>query len=823
MSNNLLNAIDLTNILLEISNLLKLDIKEIQNQVLNVKKSDITYLPIRHHSPGSSILVKKWIEKYKPKLVLIEGPSLANNLMTYMIDNDTVPPLAILSIFADHNNNFGLNGIITPDPSIPAKFQVYYPFVSYSPELIALSECLNKKIPVYFIDFPLTGIITYFTKDLKDLNVQLTQEENKFISSSFYKILVKVFEFDNFNEMWETLFEIGANYIKIEQLRENILLFCSCIRQTIEKNLLESDGTLARESFMKFNIEKYIKKHNINKENVLVITGGLHSIVLPSTVAKNFKFPTSGVMNSLVPYSYFRLCENSGYGSGNQAPQFYNYVWQKIKKRIDTPFEVVALEIITDIFKNARSKGYLISISDSINAFHGAKMLAMLRRRSEPGLKDIIDAIYMTLVKGNPEIEGKYLDKFIHDLTIGYKVGKITKKIGKLALQADLYIQLEAFGIEFKEKSKEISLNLREEKDIKISQLFWRVKFLGLSFLERVHGPDILKGATGIFTEIWSIHWNPKIDTKLIELSVYGSTIEEASNNMLMEETKKNVKDFAIISNLLFQSLLMGFTDQFQNLFNECMNSLELDNHLLTLSKGFFNLIMINQYVSMMENHKNNIPLINRIIQRCYFSCCFAIPNFANPPYEMEESIVIAIKNMANFLISLPEIDIDLNVFIESINSCIDNSDNEFLKGANLGILYLMNEIEIKNLKKLIIDYTYSIDSIQVKVGDLIRGIIFVCQAKILFNKDIIKLLSDLVENVEWNIFSAILPAMRKTFSELERREYEIFVEKIAEYYGLKESKFKEITDEVEDNILIFFGDIDKKVRTIFEEWFGEV
>ncbi|MFX1316234.1 MAG: DUF5682 family protein [Promethearchaeota archaeon] len=823
MSINLLNAIDLTKILLEISNLLKLDTKEIETHISNVKKSDITYLPIRHHSPGSSILVKKWIEKYEPKLVLIEGPSLANDLMTYMIDNDTIPPLAILSIFADHNNNFGLNGITTPDPSIPAKFQIYYPFVSYSPELIAISECLNKNIPIYFIDLPLTGIITSFTKDLKDLNVQLTQEENKFVSSSFYKKLVKVFEFDNFNEMWETLFEIGANYINIEQLRENILLFCSCVRQTIEKNLLESDGSLARESFMKFNIEKYIKKHNIDKKDVLVITGGLHSIVLPCTVAKNFKFPTSGVMNSLVPYSYLRLCENSGYGSGNHAPQFYNYVWQKIKNRVENPFEVVALEIITDIFKKARNKGYLISVSDSINAFQCTKMLGMLRRRSEPGLKDIIDAIHITLVKGNPEIEGKYLDQFIHDITIGYKVGKITKKIGKLALQADFYMQLEAFGIEFKEKSKEISLNLREEKDIKISKLFWRIKFLGVSFLERVYGPDILKGATGIFTEIWSIHWNPKIDTKLIELNVYGSTVEEASKNMLMEETKKNVKDFAIISTLLFQSLLMGFTDQFHNLYNECMDSLEQDNQLLTLSKGFFNLLMINHYVSMIENQKNNISFIKGLIQRCYFSCCFTIPNFANPPHEMEESIVNAIKNLANSFISAPEIDIDLNVFIESINSCIDNTDNEFLKGANLGILYLMNEIEINNLKEFILDYANSIDSIQIRVGDLVRGIIFVCQAKILFNRDIIKLLSDLVESVEWNIFSAILPAMRKTFSELERRVYEIFVEKIAEYYGLKESKFKEITDEVEDSIVIFFGDIDKKVRNIFEEWFGEV
>ncbi len=825
MSNNTLNATNLKNILYEIGDLLQLDTDLIDDQVQKVKKAEIKYLPIRHHSPGSSFLVKKWIEVHKPKLVLIEGPTVADKLIQFMVAKDTIPPIAILSMFSDINNKFSLNGILSPDVSLPARFEVLYPFVSYSPEMVALTECVKKKIPTHFIDLPMTGLLSFFSEihEKKDLNSFIVQKEMVYTISKFYQKFAQVFEFDSFNETWETLFEINAPHSNINQLRESILLFCSCIRQTLDKSLLKIDGTLAREAYMKYQIEKYINKYKVKRRDVLVITGGIHSIALPDTSAKNYTFPVKGMTNSLIPFSYFRISQKSGYLSGNQAPQFYNNIWEKFNSKVHKTYEATALEIITDIFRSARQGGHLISISDSINAYNGAKMLAMLRRRSEPGLKDIVDAIYMSLIKGNPKIDGKYLEDYIYSKTIGYKVGKVTKKIGRLPLQEDFYLQLESRGIDLEERSQEIHLSLREEKDIETSQLFWRIKFLGIDYLARVSGPDVLQGITGVFTEVWALHWTPRIDTKLVELSAFGASVEEASNSMLIEETKKSIKNFNKVTNLLFQSLLMGFSDQFEKLYTECDNSISVDNQLLSLSGGFFNLIMIHQYLLMMDARKEIIELITKLINRCYYTCCYAIPNFANPPQQDAEKYIVTIKKLADSFNSITELDLDLYVFTESIKTCIDSTRNEFIKGGNLGILYLMNKLSINEIKRNVLDDVNSVQSIQVKVGDLIRGIIYVCQAKILFNKEIIELFAEVVENLEWDIFTAIVPALRKAFSELQQREYEIFIEKLAEHYGLKESKINEVFDDVDDEILIFFKSIDKKVRDVFETWFGEV
>jgi len=827
MSDTYLNAATLKKILFEIGTSLGIDNSIIDSKVSDVMQSEVKFLPIRHHSPGSTILVQRWIEKYKPKLILVEGPVLADDLIKYLIDKKTIPPVAILSLYADRNNTFGLNGILSPDSSVPAKFEAHYPFVSYSPEYVALSEAIKRKIPIHFIDLPLTGLISYQTASLKDSTKDpelfKMQGESIYTLSAFYKRFAQVFDFEDFTESWETLFEIGASKFDIDQLRESMLLFCAYLRQTIDDKLLKANGTLARESYMKYNINNYIKKYKVKEKDVLVITGGIHSIELINSTPQNFSYPTKQLINSLVPFSYYRISQKSGYMSGNQAPQFYDMIWRKYTSNLEHTYEAVALDFITDVFKEARLKGNSVSISDSINSFQGAKMLAMLRRREEPDLKDIIDSIYMVLIKGNPEIEGKYLESLIQDKSIGYKVGKITPNMGKLPLQKDFYLQLETHGIKPEEKKQTKNLNLREEAESKISQLFWKIKFLGINYAARLGGPDVLKGITGTFTEKWSLKWNPKIDVKLVELSTYGSTLEEASKNKLVEETKKNINNFNLITNLLFQSLSMGYIDHFQDLYDECLNSLEEDNQFLSLTEGFFNLIMIFQFMAMMDSQKANLVLMEKLIHRSYYTCCFAIPNFANPPEADEVIYIDAMKMLGNTIVSIQNIDIDFTVYVESIKTCSENTNNEFIKGGTIGILYLLNYLTVSEIETIIYDYLNSVDSIKVKIGELIHGLIYVCQIKILINQEIVKLLAEVVGTVDWDVFSAILPALRKSFSELHLTEYEIFLEKLAEHYGLIEKKHVELKEIIEEDIKDFFKSVDDKLRKIFEEWFGKV
>src|SRR5918998_259789 len=87
------------------------------------------------------------------------APSGANDLIRYVIDARTVPPVAIYSSYRDDDNVLGLNGVISPAPDIPARFAVWYPLTAYSPEYVAMKTAAALGAEAVFIDLPHHALI----------------------------------------------------------------------------------------------------------------------------------------------------------------------------------------------------------------------------------------------------------------------------------------------------------------------------------------------------------------------------------------------------------------------------------------------------------------------------------------------------------------------------------------------------------------------------------------------------------------------------------------------------------------------------------------
>ena len=107
-------------------------------------------LPVRHHSPACSLHVKKVMEEYAPAVVLIEGPENANELIPVMTDPDTEAPFAIYYSYHDKT------GQLSEEKE---HYKCYYPFLDYSPELVALRTAKRLGIPAAFMDLSYAGIL----------------------------------------------------------------------------------------------------------------------------------------------------------------------------------------------------------------------------------------------------------------------------------------------------------------------------------------------------------------------------------------------------------------------------------------------------------------------------------------------------------------------------------------------------------------------------------------------------------------------------------------------------------------------------------------
>ena len=61
----------------------------------------LLFFPVRHHSPVCSYQLTRVIEKYRPDIILIEGPSDAEELIPVLTHEKTRLPAAVYYFYKD--------------------------------------------------------------------------------------------------------------------------------------------------------------------------------------------------------------------------------------------------------------------------------------------------------------------------------------------------------------------------------------------------------------------------------------------------------------------------------------------------------------------------------------------------------------------------------------------------------------------------------------------------------------------------------------------------------------------------------------------------
>src|SRR5437588_9436072 len=98
------------------------DAGAIRSQVDAVLGDAPYWFPVRHHSPAVARHLEAVILARRPKLLFLEGPHEANDLIPHIVDPKTKPPVAIYSSYRDDNNVLRLAGIASPAADVPPRF-----------------------------------------------------------------------------------------------------------------------------------------------------------------------------------------------------------------------------------------------------------------------------------------------------------------------------------------------------------------------------------------------------------------------------------------------------------------------------------------------------------------------------------------------------------------------------------------------------------------------------------------------------------------------------------------------------------------------------
>ena len=816
------------------------DVEHVEETVDQIIADPLYWFPVRHHSPATAIHLRATILERKPKIILIEGPSESNALISTLQNAQAKPPVAIYSCFEDVQNLFGLAGIKSASEEIAPRWACWFPFMEYSPELVAIRTAKKIGAKVRFIDLPHFARIDKESfaeagrsangdpaneqpenedggqdKPLAKPSQERNYETEKFIvASDFYQSLASAGGYKNWDEAWDALFEF-RNFESTEEFRRELLEFCAAARLTSSPAEIDFNENLDRERFMMQSIRNELKQNKLTEQDAMVVCGGYHTSLNRNDPTPPPKVPEGKVYTTLVPYTYFQVSDLSGYGAGNRAPRFYQMHWNALNGKVENP----RAEYIVSVLQEARKMGESLSAADSISISQHTRMLAALRGRAEPVLDDLHDAIMTCCCKGNPAEQGVQLSRAIDKIDIGNRIGKVPKSAPRLPIVDDFYHEIErlelAETIE-REELKKFQLDKRKELEFSQSAFFHRLAFINIKFakIESTTKTDFDSGL--IFRERWGLKWSPTVEAKLIERNLLGDSIESAATNQLRQNLIDDVGNAGVICGNLVAAMQMDLPNLVDQVFDQALAAIEEDARFLSLSESVTQLQILDRHAI---HHQMRRDKIQAMFQRAFMRACFAMPDIVAAPDDQHAAIIQSLIGLADVVLKSEKTDPTRTLFSDAVKNAYWETKIPFLRGAMLGILV---EIKLEPQQKIVDEiqsFARSPQEIMVNAGDFVHGAISVSRASLMSGAaELVHAMDDLIKLANWEVFVSMLPRLRAAMELLHVRHRDSLAARVAEKYGLAEAQTLQVLD-VSVAVATEIAALDKQVAEIMAEW----
>jgi hypothetical protein len=785
---------------------LALDLPALLARVDAVLDAGPYWFPVRHHSPTVALHLRAAIRARSPKLVLIEGPAEATHLVPHLLDRDTRPPVAIYSSYRDDDDVLGLAGASTA-PGVPARFAVWYPLLPYSPELVAMTAAREVGAECAFIDLPHHALVRPRAQ-APAAAVEERGSELLIERSEFYQRLAQAAGFRTFDEAWDSLFEVGGRARALEDFRRDLACFCAAARATTDPSRIASDDTLPRERFMIREIRRHIAERGLDPERVVVVTGGFHMLLDREDPEPPPEPPPGTVNTTIVPYSYYRVAERSGYAAGNRAPAFYQLQW-------DTGHDGgehhdLVIEHVTRVMRQGRRKGSALSSADAIAVTQHATMLGRLRGRSEPVLDDIEDALVTCCCKGDPAEVGQELQEAMREAAVGSRVGKVTRAVGVLPIVADFQAQisdLELGEALQRDRAFVLELDRREPLAARRSAFLHRLTYLGVRL--GAIDPEALRGT--IHRERWTLRWSPSLEPAVVERSAYGDTIETAAAAKLEEDLAREQLSAGATTARVLDALRMELPDFAERLAEVCGPAIDADPRFVSLAHGLTGLLVIDRHAAHRGLRRD---VVAELVQRCYGRACFAIPDIASAPREEEREVVTGLQAVAEAVLGEHEVPLPRELLATYVTNAAAQTSSMFMRGVLLGLLAELRVIDGPALAAEIAGLARGSEATMVAAGDFVRGILEVSRASLMLGADaIVEAVDELLRAASWETFLVMLPSLRAAFEKLRGADLGVMCERVARRYGLREAEELDLALTVGAAALM--AEVDQRVAEI--------
>ena len=510
---------------------------------------------------------------------------------------------------------------------------------------------------------------------------------------------------------------------------------------------------------------------------MLAVTGGFHTPGLKALLEKG---PVSGEAGEsvpetdqgvyLMPYSMEAADALNGYASGMPFPGFYQKIWEGLQETT-LPYHDAVLDMIVTAGKETRRKEGYLSTYDEICACAMAEGLAQLRSKHQPGAYELLDAVLTSFVKGEYNIATDAPMRFLRKAMTGNTVGALCRHADVPPILHDFQDQCRNFGIRTGSTLEaEATLSIfSNPKHRRYSMFLNRMTYLKTAFARKVKGPNLqLKRDRNLMREIWKYKWSVQVNSALIEVSVYGATIEEAAVSLVKEALKQDIGAGESVR-LLTQVFEMGLQEQLQPVYDRVYELMQKDTDFYSLAEAVKSLLMMEELAGLYDSRMAFGELVHIGCRKLIYLA----PSMAKIKDEDLNACMNALKLL--YQITGREGDAfarEREDYYDVLGKMTRDAEiHPGLNGCIHGILYGSGKEASAEVEAVCRGYLGGTREQLFSTARFFRGLFFTARDLVFIGEQFIRMLDEFFGQVDQEEFMELLPELRMAFTYFTPRE----------------------------------------------------
>ncbi len=773
---------------------------------------EINVFGVRHLSPMAAWHLREFLDEHQPELVLIEGPSDATPYALELTMSAVEPPVALLAY-----------------TSTPPVRTIVYPLAIYSPEYQALLWAKEQGARAELIDLPsdiFLGLADQqsllLEKKLRDeaettagvdteLEPAAVAQEPSAVEvdrATIYQQVATIAGESDYESYWERHFE---HNLASDSFRQSALELGGMLRDLEEDAPAWRAENLVREAYMRRQIAAAIAS-GTPPEKIVAVVGAFHAPVLtssfpPMTDRELASLPRREALLTLMPYSYFKLSSQSGYGAGNRAPAYFELLWNTLPRRkyprrntalstLQQSLEKLAPDYLSSIARQLRSGGTHRSTAEVIDGVRLAKTLSALRDGLAPTLADLHDAAVALL--GHGELAS--IKHAIAQVDVGTRIGSLPDGTSRTSIQSDFERELKRLKLERYRTTvaQDLTLDLRENRQVKSeeaafldlarSSFLHRLVMLGITFVN----PHRDSRSSDVSpTERWVLRWSPEAEIALVEAVLLGETIElatQAKFKQLLEECS-SINEAALLVRHACECGLFSAMEHARRRLQELAAE---SSEFCALATAAWQLAFVVQYGDMRQV---DASVLLPLIEELFVQGAIALFDAASCDTTMARSVLLAIDEQHRVYLQLTDL-VEGELWLSSLERLArSDTQNALLSGYATAILLERERMTSADLSREVSRRLSPGASAELGAG-WFEGLAMRNRYALLARQTLWERLADYISALDDEEFKRALVSLRRVFGTFTPQNKRQIVENLSHYWQLSTDAVSELIEQ---------------------------